>query len=154
MKNSTTAKRLAEYMRIYDMKQIDILEAAEPYCKTFGIKMNKSDISQYVNGKVEPGNDKIYVLSLALNVNPIWLMGYDVDMHDTSNQDNFFENQQKEQPAVQYDELDIAIASLVSKLTPKNRDVIMKLSPQNIDRLFGYGERLLEEQEASSSAQE
>ena len=42
--------------------------------------MNRSDISQYVSGKVEPGQDKLTVLGLALGVDPVWLMGIDVPM--------------------------------------------------------------------------
>lgn len=42
--------------------------------------MGKSDISQYVSGKVEPGQDKLTILGLALNVSEAWLMGYDVPM--------------------------------------------------------------------------
>ena len=30
-----------------------------------------------VNGKVQPGNDKLFILGLALNVNEAWLIGYD-----------------------------------------------------------------------------
>lgn len=44
----------------------------------YGVKMNKSDISQYVSGKVEPGQDKLVILGMALNVNESWLMGFDV----------------------------------------------------------------------------
>jgi len=40
--------------------------------------MNKSDISQYVSGKVEPNQRKLFVLGKALNVSEAWLMGYDV----------------------------------------------------------------------------
>ena len=42
--------------------------------------MNRSDISQYVSGKVEPGQDKLAVLAKALHVDPVWLMGIDVPM--------------------------------------------------------------------------
>lgn len=42
--------------------------------------MNKSDLSQYVSGKVEPNQDKLFVLGNALKVNEAWLMGYDVPM--------------------------------------------------------------------------
>ena len=40
--------------------------------------MNKSDISQYVSGKVEPSQDKLVVLGMALDVTESWLMGFDV----------------------------------------------------------------------------
>ena len=42
--------------------------------------MNKSDISQYVSGKVEPSQEKLVVLGMALNVTESWLMGFDVPM--------------------------------------------------------------------------
>ena len=78
MKKSTTAARLHYLMTSRNLKQIDILRAAEPYAAQFNIKMNRSDISQYVSGKVEPGQDKLTILGLALNVSEAWLMGYDV----------------------------------------------------------------------------
>lgn len=63
-----------------NLRQVDILEMVKPFCKEYDVKMNKSDISQYVSGKVEPGQDKLAVLGMALNVNETWLMGYDVPM--------------------------------------------------------------------------
>ena len=78
MKNFTTAQRLEQVMKSRNMRQVDILNAAEPYCKKYGIKLGKNDMSQYVSGKVEPGQDKLTNLGLALNVSEAWLMGYDV----------------------------------------------------------------------------
>ncbi|MDD6788824.1 MAG: S24 family peptidase [Lachnospira sp.] len=75
-----TADRLKEIMERRDLKQIDIVRLCEPYSKEYGIRMGKSDISQYVSGKVEPGQDKLTILGLALNVSEAWLMGYDVPM--------------------------------------------------------------------------
>lgn len=80
MKKVTTAERLRFLMNKRDLKQIDILRMAEPYCKQYGIKLNRNDLSQYVSGKVEPGQHKLTILGLALNVNEAWLMGYDVPM--------------------------------------------------------------------------
>lgn len=62
------------------MKQVDILNAAAPYVKKYNVKLNKSDLSQYVSGKVEPNQDKLFILARALNVNEAWLMGYDVQV--------------------------------------------------------------------------
>lgn len=39
----------------------------------------KNDLSQYVSGKSKPGQSKLYILSLALNVSEEWLMGYGVE---------------------------------------------------------------------------
>ena len=62
------------------LKQTDILRMAKPYCEKYNIKMGKSDLSQFVNGKVEPGQWKLTILGLALNVSEAWLMGLDVPM--------------------------------------------------------------------------
>lgn len=78
MKISTTSERLKEYMSKYNLRQVDILEKVKPYCEEYGVKMNKSDLSQYVSGKNEPGQDKLVVLAKALHVSEPWLMGYDV----------------------------------------------------------------------------
>jgi repressor LexA len=66
-----------------NLKQVDILQNAQPYCKKYGVKLNKNDLSQYVSGKVEPGQHKLYILGLTLNVSEAWLMGYDVPMERT-----------------------------------------------------------------------
>ena len=60
------------------MKQVDILEACKPYCERYGVQLKKNDLSQYVSGKVEPKQDKLSILGMALNVNEVWLMGYNV----------------------------------------------------------------------------
>ena len=73
-------ERLNQAMKIRSLKQVDVLEAAKPYCEKYGIKLTKSDLSQYVSGKVEPRQEKLTILSLALSVSEAWLMGYDVSM--------------------------------------------------------------------------
>lgn len=80
MKKENTSIRLRFIMQQRSLRQIDILNACMPYCQQYDVKMNKSDISQYVSGKVEPNQDKLYILGKALNVNEAWLMGYDVPM--------------------------------------------------------------------------
>jgi len=76
MEKENTAIRLKKIMQERDLRQVDILELAKPYCKKFGVKMNRSDLSQYVSGKTEPNQNKLFVLANALNVNEAWLMGY------------------------------------------------------------------------------
>lgn len=67
----TTAERLAEALSARNMKAVELHE------KT-GI--SKPSISQYISGKVTPKQDRIYIMAKALNVDTIWLMGYDVPM--------------------------------------------------------------------------
>lgn len=81
MKRKTTSERLKQIMSERNLKQVDILNLSLPICAKYNIKMNKSDISQYVSGKVEPSQEKLVVLGLALNVTESWLMGFDVPPH-------------------------------------------------------------------------
>ena len=83
MKISSTAERLLQLMNERNLKQVDILRLAAPYCKKSNIKLNRNDLSQYVNGKVEPRKSKLYILGQALKVNEAWLMGYDVPPSET-----------------------------------------------------------------------
>lgn len=80
MVKDTTADRLKYLMNKYNLRQVDILKKAEPFCKMYGVRLNKSDLSQYVSGKVEPSQDKLVILGMALNVQESWLMGFDVPM--------------------------------------------------------------------------
>lgn len=79
MKEST-ATRLKRLLSERGLKQVDIIEKAEPFCKKYGIKLTKSDLSQYVSGKVAPGQDKLSIIGMTLDVSEAWLMGYDVPM--------------------------------------------------------------------------
>lgn len=81
MKISSTSERLLQIMNNRHLKQVDILRLAAPFCEENDIKLNRNDLSQYVNGKVEPRQSKLYILGQALKVNEAWLMGYDVPMH-------------------------------------------------------------------------
>lgn len=89
MRVSNTSNRLKKLMNERNLKQIDILRLTVPYCEKFGVKMNKSDISQYVSGKVEPNQNKLFVLGNALNVNEAWLMGYDVPKERSIESESF-----------------------------------------------------------------
>ena len=78
MDRVSTADRLKQIMEERNLKQVDILNLSLPICAKYNVKMNKSDISQYVSGKVEPSQEKLVVLGMALNVSESWLMGFDV----------------------------------------------------------------------------
>lgn len=77
MINSNTGERLRQLMEERNLRQIDILEKCKPYCEKFGERLGRNDLSQYVSGKVTPGQRKLTILALALGVSEIWLMGYD-----------------------------------------------------------------------------
>lgn len=80
MKITNTAQRIKWIMDSRHLKQVDILEMAKPFCEKYEVKLSKSDLSQFISGKVEPGSFKLTIIGLALNVSETWLMGYDVPM--------------------------------------------------------------------------
>lgn len=87
-KKDTLANRLHFIMKERGLKQVDVLHLAEPFCKENNVKLAKNYLSQYCNGKNEPGKDILNVLSLALQVNPEWLQGFDVPMELPSDKGN------------------------------------------------------------------
>ncbi|WP_243190600.1 DNA-binding protein [Clostridium gallinarum] len=78
MNNENTSTRLKQIMKERNLRQVDLLEMVKPFCEKYNVKINKSDISQYLSGKVKPGQEKLSMLGMALNINETWLMGYDV----------------------------------------------------------------------------
>lgn len=74
---ATCAERLQEAMDIRKKKQVDL--AAET-----GI--NKSSISRYLSGEMEPKNKQTYKLAKALDVSEQWLWGYDISIERPQNQ--------------------------------------------------------------------
>lgn len=81
----TTQQRLNQLMSERNLKQVDILNMSLPLQKETGIKMSKSHLSQYVNGKSSPDQYKLYLLAKTLNVSEAWLLGYDVPKEDKEN---------------------------------------------------------------------
>jgi len=71
MKVSTSKDRIRELMQYYGIKQTEL-------CKRTGIQ--KSALSNYLNGNREPRQDQISLIVDPFAVNPAWLMGYDVPM--------------------------------------------------------------------------
>lgn len=75
----TTSDRLKYLMSERNIRQVDIVNLCKPFAEKYRVKIGRNDISQYVSGKVEPGQSKIFILAKALGVNEAWLMGYDVN---------------------------------------------------------------------------
>ena len=65
------AVRITKALSIRGMRQSELCEKTN---------IPKSAISQYVNGAFEPKQDRVFLIAQALNVDPVWLMGYDVPM--------------------------------------------------------------------------
>lgn len=50
-------------------------------------KISKSSMSEYMSGKYVPRQDKVFIIAKALNVDPVWLWGYDVPMEQQDQPD-------------------------------------------------------------------
>ncbi|MEZ7544788.1 helix-turn-helix transcriptional regulator [Veillonella atypica] len=61
-------ERLNSILQKRNLSQADL-------SKMTGIR--SSSISDWLNGKYEPKQDKIAIIADALNVSPVWLIGYD-----------------------------------------------------------------------------
>ena len=74
---ATTSQRLQLAMEMSHKRQIDLVPLTG---------LNKSSISRYCSGEVEPKADAINKLATALDVAEMWLWGYDVPMERTAGQ--------------------------------------------------------------------
>ena len=63
--------RISKALSIRGMKQSELCE------KT---KIPKSAISQYISGTFEPKQDRLFLIAQVLDVDPVWIMGFDVPM--------------------------------------------------------------------------
>ena len=71
MKQSDFASRLSQALEARGLKAADLSK------KT---KVAEGTISCYINGRYEAKQNRVKVFAEALDVNPAWLMGYDVPM--------------------------------------------------------------------------
>lgn len=71
MKNELTAKRIQLALSNANIKSQELADRSG---------VGKASISQYVNGSHVPGNISAEKIGKILNVNPLWLMGFDVTM--------------------------------------------------------------------------
>lgn len=70
---ATFRERLKEALRDANLRPIDL-------SKLSGI--DKGSISLYMHGKVQPGIEALKKIAETLRVNPVWLLGYDVEKSD------------------------------------------------------------------------
>lgn len=87
MKN-TTASRLQQVMSERNLKQVDVISLSKVHQKELGVKLGKSALSQYINGKSTPDQEKLVLLARTLGVSEAWLMGYDVPVTKDSQSTN------------------------------------------------------------------
>ena len=79
---ATSTERINQIMKEKRLRQIDVLNLAKPLQEKYNIKFSKSHLSQYVNGKSNPDNEKIFLLSKIFGVTEAWLLGYNVPRYE------------------------------------------------------------------------
>ncbi|MGM0206477.1 hypothetical protein IGI96_000946 [Enterococcus sp. DIV0421] len=131
----TTQQRINQLMSERNLKQVDILNMSLPLQKETGIKMSKSHLSQYVNGKSSPDQHKLYLLSKTLQVNEAWLLGYDVPKNDNSEHNT--------SPPTQLIPLDEKLGAKITELA-KEKDI----SDDAMAKFIGIGMDDIEEYKA------
>lgn len=95
MKKENSQIRLKKIMNDRGLRQVDILEKSKPFQDKLGIKMSKTHLSNYINGKSNPDQQKLILLSQTLGVSEPWLMGYDVPMIEPRESENDSETIEK-----------------------------------------------------------
>lgn len=101
---STFSERLKEILEIREIKPSKLAELVD---------INKSTISQYLNGEYEPKRNRIELFAKTLNVNEAWLIGYDVDMKRETQP----KKQEKSNVSFIYDESDFMMIPLYSSIS-------------------------------------
>lgn len=71
MKKTDSKHRIKELIEYLGISQTE-------FCKRCGL--NKSALSNYLNGDREPRQDKLSMIADAFDVDPAWLMGYETPM--------------------------------------------------------------------------
>lgn len=74
MKYEITAKRIQQALSNMNMKPQELADKSG---------VSKSSISQYINGSHSPSNISSGKMATILNVDPLWLMGFDVPMEQS-----------------------------------------------------------------------
>lgn len=81
-----TARRLAYALQRSGLSQQQLADKSG---------VSKNSISQYMNRKNAPSNISASKLGSVLNVNPMWLMGYNIDMDSKMNHDEYVKYEEK-----------------------------------------------------------
>lgn len=95
MKYPETAARLREALSDAGFRQRDL---------TNEVTLNESSISRYVNGMNAPSFENALQIGKVLNVNPLWLLGYDVPKHEKQDLDSpMTQPEPKPEPELTFD---------------------------------------------------
>ena len=70
-KIDTFKGRLAKALSLRGMKQVELSRLTS---------IDSGTVNNYLSGKYEPKQNRLETISKVLNVDPVWLMGFDVPM--------------------------------------------------------------------------
>lgn len=117
MEEIEVKNRLAEALRIRDMKQVELAEITG---------LSKAQINSWKNNRWQPRQTPLHLMAKALDVSELWLAGYDVPMERP------IEQKKAEELADLVRELrnneQLAIMTMyMSKLSPEQLDSILPL---------------------------
>lgn len=104
MKYEITAKRLQKALSDCNLKARELADKAG---------VSESSVSQYVNGSHAPSNISSGKMGAVLGVNPLWLMGFDVDP--------------KKALTTESANKDFEIVDKLSKLEPRDKDIVLNM---------------------------
>lgn len=76
-----TARRLALALSRKNMRPVELSELTG---------VSKGSISQYLNGSHAPSNISAGKMARVLDVNPLWLMGFDIPMVNNSEETEYY----------------------------------------------------------------
>ena len=111
--------RLQKMMREFDVTTVDIAERTG---------LNRTTVWKYVNGKAEPRQTNIYMIASKFNINPAWLLGYDVPMKIDEAFSEDYHPEIKE----------------VSEIMMELGRIVGKLDDSQVDRLLAYAHGMLD----------
>lgn len=104
MKNELTAKRLQFALSNANMSQQELVEKSG---------VGKSSISHYINGSHAPSNISAGKIARVLGVEPLWLMGFEVEM--------------KKEFSYEEGTKDAEFIEKFSLLTQRDKDIVLNL---------------------------
>ena len=76
--------------------------------------ISRSSLSEYAKGKFIPKQDKVYLISKALDVSPAWLMGFDVEIDNHKKSEATFVGRANVMRAYRYIEAKVAAGSPIA----------------------------------------
>lgn len=85
MSNSFFCERLNSALKQKGLKAVDLVRLAE----SSGIKIGKSNISQYMSGKATPRKETLRFLAKSLGVSEEWLLGTDISVSSNIPENTF-----------------------------------------------------------------